>query len=277
MKKVNWFLVLLFTVITVNAQEKDNACVEKSTFEHFTNKVWFQVENQTGERKNVEYTFGMKCLVRCTLPNNHAVNEPIWEAREFYFSDSVEKEFDRKMVGKAQGGQYLIVNELCEDNKYCVVAYAILEPTCSHVTLKQVYPQGDEVVKLKSGQNKAVADDVMGKLTGKQWRNAEDIANVVYFSDNKMLRQQLRRTKGGWKVETVSYDFYLSNTEDSVFEQSKYRAQSRDGNFLTYKLKRSGSEQALSWSIRLITDKVLVIDKLSAPFDYSASCVYRCD
>ncbi len=262
MRKVLFLLLLLVSIGNLTAQEVNET---KFTMVSMVGKVWSQIDSKTGHSMNVEYLFGDKTLLRCVLSEERKTDVPEWQIREFYFSDTVVTTFDNNKKGKQSAGKYLVIKEKNDNDIWYPVNYEFVSLSSNKISMKCVYPSEAECVDFVVGVNTDFGTFTIDKLSGKQWRNVDDISDVIYFVSDKMIKPRPYKTKGGWQAEVLSWDYYLSDKSDDEFEHSKYVKKNKNGDFLIYRFYRKGEMGTVGLFIKELSKNKLVLVNLDAP------------
>ena len=242
-----------------------------STLDLLMNKIWFQVDPITGERLNVEHQYGDEGeFLRCIMPENRRTEMPLWILREFYLSDTIVTEFNRKYVGKRINGRYLVVNELDSDGNWQAMTYDIatlsenrLELECvypkgyaTQVFVSKIYSQNAEHAKRKPQQSELMKDD---------WYRLDTTfkrSRYVERYNKTHVTRIVPIYSGGDTIELKKiYEYYMSNQPETEFDWSKKGKTSEGDYIVVNEQDLTGKWKAVNYRVELLSGGNMVIVK----------------
>lgn len=234
-----------------------------------TERKWYQLDENTGKRLTVEQTFNNWYVLKCVMADNRRKEFPKWKLWEYYLSDTIVTEFDRKKVGTRENGIYLVINEQDSEGDWQAVNYDISTLSDTRLVLDCVYPQGiapqiyenslgrvgyDEA-KLKPMQNQLMASEWF-LLDTVSW-NRSKIA--VSYDKTHVTRIFPIRKDGIVKNERQVYEYYMSNNLVDEFDW-RQKGRNLEGEYIVVnEPDKNGGWHAVNYKIELMSDKNLVM------------------
>lgn len=246
-----------------------------STVDLLADKIWYHVDEATGERLRVEQTYNKWYVLNCVMPENRRAELPKWQLNEYYLSDTIVTEFDRNRVGETINGIYLVVNEKEDDGTYQVRNYDISTLSDERLMLDCVYPKGVEArlfennlggvgkenVKLKPKQRMLMANKWF-RFDTATWERSK---HYEYFNKTHVTRMVPVRNDNGVKLERRSFEYYMSNQPETEFDWTR-RGKTLEGDYIVVKEPdREGNWRPVNYKIELLNERNLVTVNESSP------------
>lgn len=265
-----------------------------STRDLLIDKFWFEIDEKTGKRTQLDFLFNTWSLMTCKRPEEGNYTDiPTWNLYEYYLSDEIETKFNPKKIEKRVNGLYLVTNERTSDGKWQVVNYDITTLSANRLVLDCVYPK--DYVKRRVFEHKnsntidSITDEsktIKEKLMGKQWRLIKWVGPVItkkgkgyysrihYFTETRNVLPYFKRIKGGYEfyLKSPSY-YYLTDIKDEYFKDDEFNKNRKMGKYMVL----ASDESQNVWTIQSLTknrfvahvgysynvEKALIIDNIT--------------
>lgn len=215
-----------------------------STIDLLADKIWYQINPETGERLNIEHTYGYSLFVRCIMPENRKTQSPQWMFREFYLSDTIVTEFDRSMVAKKINGVYLVVNELGDNGEWQTATYDITTLSENRLVLECIYPKGYATQVFESTLYSQNAEHAKRKpqqktLMEKEWYRIDTITwkrdNIIERYNKTHVTRTIPIKTGNDTIHVKKiYEYYMSNQPETEFDWTK-KGKITEGDYIVVK------------------------------------------
>lgn len=240
-----------------------------STRKLLTERKWYQLDENTGKRLTVEQTFNNWYVLKCVMADNRRKEFPKWKLWEYYLSDTIVSEFDRKKVGTRENGIYLVINEQDSEGDWQAVNYDISTLSDTRLVLDCVYPQGiapqiyenslgrvgNDEAKLKPMQNQLMANEWF-LLDTVSWNRSKV---TVSYDKTHVTRTVPIRKDGVVKDERQVFEYYMSNNPVNEFDW-RQKGRNLEGEYIVVnEPNKNGGWHAVNYKIELMSDKNLVI------------------
>ena len=241
-----------------------------STRDLLIDKFWFEIDEKTGKRTQLDFLFNTWSLMTCKRPEEgNYIDIPTWNLYEYYLSDEIETIFSPKKIEKRVNGLYLVTNERTSDGKWQVVNYDITTLSANRLVLDCVYPK--DYVKRRVFEHKnsnsidSITDEsktIKEKLMGKQWRlikwegsatikRGKGIySNIHYFTETRKVVPYFKKIKGGYEfyLKSPSY-YYLTDIKDDYFKDDEFKKNRKMGKYIVL----ASDESQNVWTIQSLT------------------------
>lgn len=260
--------------VTLGGDKNEVEGTVQSTIELLADKIWFKLD-ENNKRTNQEWTFGYTSCFKCHMPKNRRTEYPKWERREFYLSNEIVIEFDRKKVGQSTNGIYLVMNDRDEDGEWQTKTYDIKTLSANRLLLECVYPRNvgsfvfetyysrkdEAVVKMKPQQK-----DLMGKdwyrIDTAIWRRTQYVEN---FNETHVTRTFPTRKNGELVDEKVSFEYYMSNQPVDEFDWSQ-KGKNPEGDYIVVnEPDANGNYRAVNYQIMSLEGRNMFTINVSHP------------
>ena len=251
-------------------QEKSGDIIP--TIDLLADKIWYQIDNETGKRTGVEFTYGYSAYFKCTMPENRYEEFPKWERREFYLSDTVVTDFDRSLVTKRLNGIYLVVNDLNEYGEWQTITYDISTLSDDRLVLESIYPKGLPTLVFENNMGKnrnIVKKPQQNQLIGCEWFRLDTMSwersNYSETYDRTHVTRMIRRkTRDSVRIERRTYEYYMSNQPVEEFDWSQ-KGKRLEGDYVVVNEPDSrGDYRAVNYRISIIEGRNMIMENVSA-------------
>ena len=260
--------------VTLGGDKNEVEGTVQSTIELLADKIWFKLD-ENNKRTNQEWTFGYTSCFKCQMPKNRRTEYPKWERREFYLSNEIVTEFDRKKVGQSTNGIYLVMNDRDEDGEWQTKTYDIKTLSANRLLLECVYPRNvgsfvfetyysrkdEAVVKMKPQQK-----DLMGKdwyrIDTAIWRRTQYVEN---FNETHVTRSFPTRKNGELVDEKKTFEYYMSNQPVDKFDWSQ-KGKNPEGDYIVVnEPDANGNYRAVNYQIMSLEGRNMFTINVSHP------------
>ena len=222
-------IVTCLMTFTAEAQIQDNNSSSQKQLELLVNKIWFQIDENTGTRLNTEHYYNLSGEQTVTTMHKNRNEEfPIVVDNRFYVSDSIVSNFDKS---KNNTGQYLITEERI-NNKKQTCCYKIEELTEQLLVISRVHPTKENrkvfVIKSLLTRVNPQKQSIKEMLVGKQWfpkpginpnpnKTFGRMRGMLYFTQESLKTNITKSHSGGGYTENQVCKYNLevhSNNEE---------------------------------------------------------------
>ncbi len=209
------------------------------TVDLLVNKLWFMLD-ENNNRNRIEWSFDNGSCYKCKLPENY--NElPTWERREFYLSNEIVTDFNRKKVGKSKNGLYLVINDQEEDGEWLTRTYDIKTLSADRLMLECIYPRDEKPLIFESQQSQKTEKESKMKPQQKnlmthnwyrvdttKWQRTKYVEN---FTKTHVTRSFPTRKDGELIEKSVTFEYYMSNQPATEFDWSQ-KGKNPEGDYI---------------------------------------------
>lgn len=246
-----------------------------STRDLLIDKFWFEIDEKTGKRTQLDFLFNTWSLMTCKRPEEGNYTDiPTWNLYEYYLSDEIEIKFNPKKIEKRVNGLYLVTNERTSEGKWQVVNYDITTLSANRLVLDCVYPKDYIKRRVFEHKNSHTIDSITEehktirkKLMGKQWRIVKwegpvttkigkgYYTRIHYFTETRNVVPHFKKIKGGYEfyLKSPSY-YYLTDIKDDYFKDDEFKKDREMGKYMVLASDKSQNV----WAIQALTKSLFV-------------------
>ena len=216
-------------MFTAKAQTYNENSSNPKQLELLINKIWFQIDENNGNRLNEEHYYTPSGEQTVTIMNeNRTMNFPIIEENKFYLSDTIVSHFEKSKISTHNNGNYFIIEKKV-DNKKQTYCYKIEELTEQRLVISCVLPTKENrkvfVVKSLLSKDNSQKKSIKDMLFGKQWlpkpgmnpnphKTFGRMRGLLYFTQ-EYLRTDITKThSGGGYTESQECKYNLETRSD---------------------------------------------------------------
>ena len=221
-------IVTYLMTFTAEAQIHDDNSSSQKQLELLVNKIWFQIDENTGSRLNTEHYYNLSGeQTVTTMHKNRSEEFPIVVDNRFYVSDSIVCNFDKS---KNNTGKYLITEESI-NNKKQTCCYKIEELTEQLLVISRVYPTKENrkvfVIKSLLTTVNPQKQSIKEMLVGKQWfpkpginpnpnKTFGRMRGMLYFTQESLKTNITKTHSGGGYTENqvCKYNLEVHSNND---------------------------------------------------------------
>lgn len=223
------FIIANMLMFTAKAHTNDDISSNSKQLELLVNKIWFQIDENNGNRLNEEHYYTLSGEHTVTIMHaNRNLNFPVIEENKFYLSDTIVSHFDKSKRSTQNNGNYFVIEKKVNDKTqtYC---YKIEELTEQLLVISRVLPteESRKVFVVKSllttpnAKNKSVKD----MLIGKQWlpkpgmesnphKTFGRMRGMLYFTEESLKTDITKTHSGGGYTESQESKYRLETHSD---------------------------------------------------------------
>ena len=251
--------------------EKDGTII--STRDLLANKLWFMLD-ENGNRTDMEWSFDYGSCYKCQMPKNRLKEFPKWARSEYYLSNEIVTDFNRKMVESSINGIYLVINDR-EEDEWQVRTYDIKTLSADRLMLECVYPPGEKNLIFESFHSRKNAKETKMKpqqknLMGKEWFRIDTTTwrrseYVETFTETHITRSFPSRKNGELVNNKFTFEYYMSNQPAEEFDW-RQKGNNPEGDYLVVnEPDADGKYRAVNYKIMSLEGRNMFTINVSHP------------